>query len=82
MRLYLRTAEQRTHPPTALIEPVFTFELDEDLRVGVRSLYRYLRRHHHKPASARATVLQITRCGLTASVDFIAWPRHPHYQRR
>lgn len=82
MRLYLRTARERAHPPTALLEPTFTFDLDDDLRAGVRNLYRYLRAHDHGPASARAMVLQITRCGTVADVDFIAWPRHPQHLRR
>lgn len=81
MRLYLRTARERAHPPTALLEPAFTFDLDDDLRAGVRNLYRHLRRAHG-PAAARAMVLQITRCGTVADVDFVAWPRHPHYSRR
>ena len=79
MRIYLRTATERAFPPTALLEPVFTFDLDADLRSGVRNLYRYLR-GHHTAATSRALVLQITRAGTVAAADFIAWPRHPQYR--
>lgn len=80
MRIYLRTATERAFPPTALLEPVFTFDLDAEVRAGVRNLYRYLRAHNHGPASARAIVLRITRCGTVVNVDYIAWPRHPQYR--
>lgn len=81
MKLYYRTALERAFPPPALVEPTVTFDLDENLRAGVRNLYRYLRAHDHSPADARAMVLQITRCGTVGDVDFIAWPRHPQYRR-
>lgn len=82
MRLYLRTARERAFPPTALLEPVFVFDLDEDMRAGVRNLYVTMRAQGHRAEEARAMVLQITRCGAMVDVDFIAWPRHPQYSRR
>lgn len=77
MRLYLRAAHHRTDVPLMGLEHYLELtSTDSDLRCGVRSLYRTLRRHQGAVA-ARLSTIQVLRASELSALGFVAWPRHP-----